>query len=283
MLKFFTQKPYLSVSGTKEELESFPRPEKSSRFFPDWYKKLSREADLKYEAGTVKRCVPFQEAMSAGFTIPLWADIVVLVYNVYDVYDTEGKFINTHADFHNKGMEEAVGMPTEDGREIGSYELKGIDWAVNVDPGLLVQGGDQPISTHTLKQVGDSYLSFLPHASIKKFNCPWIFELPKGYSLYFKNYANDMSSKLRIFEGIVDHDEYYNYTNIPFIWTGTEVGEFIIPKGTPIAQIIPFKRVSFGIEYKQRNTKRLLKANLKLSTLIIDAYRNLFWHKRKER
>ena len=52
-----------------------------------------------------------------------------------------------------------------------------------------------------------------------------------------------MEKRFKVLDGVVDTDTYYNNINFPFIWTGGS-GEFVIPKGTPLVQVIPFRRES---------------------------------------
>ena len=48
--------------------------------------------------------------------------------------------------------------------------------------------------------------------------------------------------------GIVCTDEFPTYINIPFVWTAPPDYEGVLLKGTPFAQIIPFKREVFQQE-----------------------------------
>ena len=53
--------------------------------------------------------------------------------------------------------------------------------------------------------------------------------------------------------------------------------EGLIPKGTPIAQVIPFKRESWTMQFggdKERKEQALLAAQL--STKFFDRYKNMF-------
>jgi hypothetical protein len=72
---------------------------------------------------------------------------------------------------------------------------------------------------------------------------PWTIKTPKGYSVYIKNLPHTKGI-FTIMEGVVDTDKYLAPINLPFVlndpeWTG------IIDAGTPIAQVIPFKRESW--------------------------------------
>jgi len=55
----------------------YPKPQRSSKFMPDWYKNLPRFLPNQPvgTAGTVKTCVPVMDAITNGYIIPLWADL----------------------------------------------------------------------------------------------------------------------------------------------------------------------------------------------------------------
>jgi hypothetical protein len=86
----------------------------------------------------------------------------------------------------------------------------------------------------------------LPNGAPKLRN-PWGIKTPKNYSCLFVPPLHRPASGIRILEGYVDTDLYTNSVQLPFLvdegFTGT------IPAGTPIAQVIPFKRDSFRMEF----------------------------------
>ena len=57
--------------------------------------------------------------------------------------------------------------------------------------------------------------------------------------------------------------------------------EGIIPKGTPIAQVIPFKRQEWSIKYgSEKEFKEMLKQKSKLFSKFFDKYKSMFWDKK---
>lgn len=58
--------------------ESFPEPIKSGKCIPDYYRKLVNQSSSNPQSGTAKRCVPFMEAITAGYIICLWADLFIV-------------------------------------------------------------------------------------------------------------------------------------------------------------------------------------------------------------
>ena len=111
---------------------------------------------------------------------------------------------------------------------------------------------------------------------------PWSIKTPKGWSVQFKNPANNWSNNIHILEGVVDTDEYFTPINFPFVWTGSEEGEWIIPKGTPLVQVTPFKRIDTDIEVGIRNPRKEGELTNKLLTKYYDRYKTYCWHKRKK-
>jgi len=82
VLKVETYAPTESV----EDIADAPIP--ASKALPDWYKNIPRTSDLRglvVENGgsnlTVKACLPYLEAMSAGYMVNLWCDIQVTQTN----------------------------------------------------------------------------------------------------------------------------------------------------------------------------------------------------------
>lgn len=55
-----------------------PEPYPAAQLLPDWYKKLKQRVHpFGTKDSTVKRCAPFLDALSAGFIIPLAADVEI--------------------------------------------------------------------------------------------------------------------------------------------------------------------------------------------------------------
>lgn len=84
-------------------------------------------------------------------------------------------------------------------------------------------------------EIGDEF-DQQPHKWIN----PWLIQTPKGYSCMFVHPLNRMDLPFRSFTGIVDTDKHPLAINFPFVMKKEFSG--VIPAGTPIIQIIPFKR-----------------------------------------
>ena len=114
----------------------------------------------------------------------------------------------------------------------------------------------------------------LPYGAPKLRN-PWGIKTPKGYSCLFLPPTHRPEIGLRILEGLVDTDKYTNSVQFPFLPDKDFVGT--IPAGTPIAQVIPFKRDAFRMEIGNDEDRKENDSVLKLlRSTWINGYRNKF-------
>jgi len=106
-----------------------------------------------------------------------------------------------------------------------------------------------------------------------KFNNFWIFETPKNWSCLFihPSYYDDLPFK--VLSGLVDTDNFPLSVNFPFYIKKDFVG--LIPKGTPIAQVIPFRRERFNLSFHKKN-KNLIYKWYKASSSFFNIYKNNF-------
>lgn len=113
-----------------------------------------------------------------------------------------------------------------------------------------------------------------------KWNNPYAIKTPKGYSTLFTQPFH-RESVFTILPGIVDTDTYIAPVNFPFVLEDLTF-EGIIPAGTPIAQVIPFKRDSFKMK---TGTKEDLQNALKIQNHIplkfFNKYKSMFWHRKE--
>ena len=113
-----------------------------------------------------------------------------------------------------------------------------------------------------------------------KFINKWLIETPPGYSCLFVHPMNRYGeNRFQIIEGMVDTDSYMNVINFPFILRKRDK-QFLMKKGDPMVQVIPFKRESwkkwsgFIFEKGHRKTINLLQSKF------IDRYKRMFWQKK---
>lgn len=113
-----------------------------------------------------------------------------------------------------------------------------------------------------------------------KWNNPWSITTPKGYSTLFVQPFH-RESVFTILPGIVDTDQYTAPVNFPFV-INDPAFEGLIPKGTPIAQVIPFKRDSWTMELgDKKDLEAQAKVSKKLQSKFFDRYKSMFWTKKE--
>ncbi|AGC34309.1 hypothetical protein HSTV2_40 [Halorubrum sodomense tailed virus 2] len=221
----------------KELYGAIPEPVPANKILPEWYRNLNPFMDgterKSISSSTVKRCMPFMEALTMGWLIPLAAE---------------------------------VQFYAEDGYV--SYE-----WGFQ----------REMVSSHSLEQVGGE--AFPNHEwPVLKFHNHWCIKVPEGYSLLVTNPMNRIEPRWQTFSGVVDADNYFNYINAPFMWTGGD-WEGVAEAGTPIVQVIPFKRDSMLTdavvrEMTEREKIEQQKTKTELSS-VESTYRNDRWVQKK--
>ena len=112
-----------------------------------------------------------------------------------------------------------------------------------------------------------------------KFINKWLVITPPGYSCLFIKPMNRLETRFDIIAGVVDTDTYINVINFPFILNKRDK-QFLIKKGEPMVQVIPFKRESWkmwsGFYYEKRHSK----VSSFLNSEWIDRYKKYFWSKK---
>ena len=128
------------------------------------------------------------------------------------------------------------------------------------------------------KLQADSYPKDLSmYASLPKIVNHWGIKTPKGYSCLIVPPSHH-DNIINILPAIVDTDRYNSPANLPFLINGVGFSG-IIKAGTPIAQIIPFKRESWKFNLiEDFNLKRVVDS--KIMSVFYNAYKNMFWTKK---
>jgi hypothetical protein len=115
-----------------------------------------------------------------------------------------------------------------------------------------------------------------------KWENPYAISTPPGYSILFTQPMH-RESVFTILDGIVDTDQYKAPVNFPFVLNDIK-WEGIIPAGTPMAQVIPFKRESWkhniGSDKERIEQQRIAR---QLKTLFFNSYKRQFWSSKEYR
>jgi hypothetical protein len=98
----------------------------------------------------------------------------------------------------------------------------------------------------------------------------WIIKTPPGYSCLMTHPIGYPNLPFRTLAGVVDTDTYSSFVNVPFV---IEDGfEGIIERGTPMFQVIPFKRESWKAEYTEQSGEDTFYEVERLYSKITSAY-----------
>lgn len=74
-----------------------------------------------------------------------------------------------------------------------------------------------------------------------KFINHWIIKTKPGWSCLFQALPNVLQQDFMCLSGVVDTDRYHNMINFPAVWLKANA-DVTLPAGTPLVQVIPFKR-----------------------------------------
>jgi hypothetical protein len=132
-----------------------------------------------------------------------------------------------------------------------------------------------PISFHPVEQAPNHPNRNGHQESYPKWINPWAIQTPPGYSVLFVQPMH-RKSVFTILPGVVDTDQYNAPVNFPFVLNDV-TGEGLIPAGTPMAQVIPFKRESWEMGMgTQEDLQNLNKTTTRLRTRFFDSYKSQF-------
>lgn len=109
--------------------------------------------------------------------------------------------------------------------------------------------------------------------SVFKYLHGWIPETPKGYSCLITHPTGYQSLPFKTITGIIDSDILKTEANAPFVIR--EGFEGIIKKGTPMFQILPFKRDDWDSEYDFMPEQKYFFQLEKLHTKFFSAYSSI--------
>jgi hypothetical protein len=111
----------------------------------------------------------------------------------------------------------------------------------------------------------------------------WAPELPEGYSSLYLQPINHFNLPYITVAGIIDSDKVTNSGLLPFFLKSGFVG--VVPAGTPIVQIFPFKREDWEMEYKFYTQEELFEKYKQNSNIFRQpeggVYKRDFWQRRK--
>jgi hypothetical protein len=230
------------------------QPVPVSTNLPKWYKKLSHS----WEKLTIKGCMPFLDTITTGYIIKTPQDYYVKLKPKKDPKPDEDPYdFVVDASFSN-----APNYLKAQAEKIG------VNFNATFHPYTQLEGS--PMLERNLSP------------KFFKFDNPWIIETPPGYSCLFLPLLNNNDDRFEILPGIVDTDVYEHRVQFPCVFNGWKYKngyEGTIKKGTPIVQIIPFKREKWKMKIKTISNEELAKVDFSFTSSRFKFIRSK-WHKK---
>lgn len=112
---------------------------------------------------------------------------------------------------------------------------------------------------------------------------PWSIKTPPGWSVMVMEPQHREPGPIICSSGIVDTDN-YQFTINTFLKLRDPKFEGMIPAGTPLLQVIPFKREAWVSELGTDKTRKDIDIYVgKFKTMFFDKYKKLSWSKKEYR
>lgn len=136
------------------------------------------------------------------------------------------------------------------------------------------------ISTHSHGQAS-SHPMVKKNKDVPKISNPWLIKTPPGYSVLITSPMHNPNGYFTCLPGVVDTDTYIQEINFPFTLNDPNFTG-LIPAGTPMVQVIPFKRDTWEMKIGgEAEIKEANKVNSKHLTRIFNSYKVQFWSKKE--
>ena len=210
------------TSYNENTIKNF-KPVLASEVQPDWWKKSKVQEIVRGRVRhTIRACPAMEDWLKMGY------------------YIVSSRNIKVH-----------IGMSDED---VGSEISFADDF----------EGGEYSSPSHPVDQFGGVF-NFLgkdvaPVRDAFKMRNPWNITTPKGYSVFYLDPFLHQSPYFAVWPGILDTDKFNkNIDNAQVIFYPKVDHSFIIEKGTPLVQIIPFRREEWHATYQLRSHKSFIE------------------------
>jgi len=219
-------------------------PQSAKSFISKEYKDLSGFFEGNLLDETVKKCMPFLDAMTSGYIIPFFQDHII------SIAKTSPNLKTTTA--------------------VENPDLKDVHIITLLEPSSIF---------HYPHQLPKNYQD--SERPLGKFTNKWLIKTPPGYSCLFIHPLNQPKTDYELAAGIVDTDVYDKIIMFPFYirkqFTKSQI-QIHCQKGNPMVQVIPFKRESWtswsGIDTNFGKSTQGFG-------LLVDMYKKTFWQKKK--
>ena len=204
------------VTNNADTLKYF-KPVLAKSVMPEWWKNAKIEMAVNTEfVQTIRACPAMDDWTKSGYYILANRDITIL-----------------NGDERLKNL---------DARQWATANDEG-NYASPSHPAEQMLNLFEPVGDHGVK---DAF----------KFRNPWNIQTPPGYSVLFLDPFLFTGRAFCVWQGIVDSDRFKNNQDNAQIILYPKTNEsFTIKKGTPILQMLPFKRETWTASYQWQDAK----------------------------
>jgi len=215
--------PTIEFTAYSEETVRDFKPVLAKNIIPDWWKRMRI---MDFANGntnhSIRSCPAMDDWLKSGWIIVSTRDMLVLCGNDRD--DDDATCFQT-VDLDQKGYQSIASSRSH---PVAQYH--------NVFEYL--KNGDNPTN------IRDAF----------KMRAPWNVATPEGYSVFYLDPFLFQNEHFAVWQGIIDSDKFNkNMDNSQIIFYPKVNHSFVIPKGTPLVQIIPFKRDEWVASYQFRD------------------------------
>lgn len=236
-------KRFIEFEPTNKEAEIlFPKPTPALECLPEWYRSMPVHLGNEEKTGLSPDGVASSNLTLKG-CMP-FLDAISFGYSFTLPFDIELRR-------NRQGM-------------------VGIRWATNIDF----------VGQHGQDQAPGLPTPFGGSPNILKWRPGWRVITPPGYSCFFTHPVNHIDLPFTVISGVVDTDSYGLGVEIPFKLLDFGTDLTILEKGTPICQVIPFKRENWESKQVPFDEETQKKNGFMLKSKIVRSYQTQFWKKK---
>jgi hypothetical protein len=137
----------------------------------------------------------------------------------------------------------------------------------------------QLVSSHAAVQVKGSPWE---HRVVLKIDTLWSAKTSPGWSCLYTRPLNRVSPDIEPFSGVVDTDTFHQNIVVP-LYTPHREGTFTLEKGTPLVQVIPFRRERLASDIRVPTKSEGAAMRVQYNAVLSQAgwYRKFIWGARK--
>lgn len=204
------------IAHNEKTIRDF-KPVLAKSVSPEWWKKAKVGMHIKGDfVQTIRSCPAMDDWLKSGWYVLANRDIEVIMY--------DGQSVTKETLESGERYGPRVVSPSHPSNQaLGSFEYL---------------GKNAPVK--------DAF----------KMRNPWNVKTPPGYSCFYLDPFLFQNEYFATWQGIIDTDKFNtNQDNSQIIFYPKVNHSFIIKKGTPMCQIIPYKRDTWTATYQLRSTK----------------------------